>query len=169
MVLTSQFLFPNVSFNLLMPPQHFVILCSTLHAIHAMFFTCKNNFLKLTKAFFIFMHLLQTPFNPCNAMFFTFKNNFLNFPKAFSTFCKLFCEHDFIDLCDVRDLPVVGDLNTKFPIGRFWRFQVRSFKTRKIQVHQDFSFFLPILTAMVLLQVLADPTVEVFGSRDVDR
>lgn len=58
---------------------------------------------------------------------------------AFSTFCKIYCEHDFVDLCDVRDLPVIGDLNTRFPIGRFWRFQV-----------------------------LADPTVEVFGSRDVD-
>ena len=38
-------------------------------------------------------------------------------------------------------------------------------KSRLIKI----SVFSPILTAMVLLQVLADPTVEVFGSRDVDR
>ena len=44
--------------------------------------------------------------------------------QAFSTFCKLYCEHDFVDLCDARTLPVIGDLNTQFPIGRFWRFQV---------------------------------------------
>ena len=44
--------------------------------------------------------------------------------QAFSTLCKLYCEHDFVDLCDVRNLPVIGDLNTQFPIGRFWRFQV---------------------------------------------
>lgn len=59
--------------------------------------------------------------------------------QAFSTFCQLYCDHEFVDLCDARQLPGIGDLNTKFPIGRFWRFQV-----------------------------LADPTVSVFGSRDVD-
>ena len=87
----------------------------------------------------VFYTLLYIPCNLRNV--FTSKNNFLKLTKAFSTFCKLFCEHDFIDLCDVRDLPVIGDLNTKFPIGRFWRFQVRSFKMRKIQVDQDFSLF----------------------------
>ena len=45
--------------------------------------------------------------------------------QAFSSFCQLYCENDFIDLCDTRDLPGgLGDLNTRFPIGRFWRFQV---------------------------------------------
>jgi len=59
--------------------------------------------------------------------------------EAFSTFCSLYCENEFIDFCDARNLPDIGDLNTHFPIGRFWRFQV-----------------------------LADWTVSVFGSRDVD-
>ena len=54
-------------------------------------------------------------------------------------FCDLYCNYSFVDLCDTRDLPGIGDLNTKFPIGRFWRFQV-----------------------------LQDPTVFAFGSRDVD-
>lgn len=54
-------------------------------------------------------------------------------------FCTLYCENDHVDFCDVRDLPDIGDLNEKFPIGRFWRFQA-----------------------------LGDPTVKIFGSRDVD-
>jgi len=53
--------------------------------------------------------------------------------------CSLFCRNDHVDFCDVHDLPSIGDLNKKFPIGRFWRFQA-----------------------------LGDPTVEIFGSRDVD-
>ena len=44
-----------------------------------------------------------------------------------------------MDFCDTRDLPGIGDLNTNFPVGRFWRFQV-----------------------------LGDPTVSMFGSRDTD-
>ena len=44
--------------------------------------------------------------------------------QAFTTFCQLYCENDFIDLCDTRQLPGPLDLNTQFPIGRFWRFQV---------------------------------------------
>ena len=62
-----------------------------------------------------------------------------NDTEAFNMFCSLYCQYDFIDFCDTRQLPTVGDLNKKFPVGRFWRFQV-----------------------------LADPTVSVFGSRDVD-
>ena len=62
-----------------------------------------------------------------------------NDTEAFSTLCDLYCAFDFIDLCDTRHLPTVGDLNKQFPIGRFWRFQV-----------------------------LSDPTVSVFASRDVD-
>ena len=54
-------------------------------------------------------------------------------------FCQLHCNYSFVDLCDTRDLPTVGDLNAQFPNGMFWRFQP-----------------------------LADPTVEVFGSRDSD-
>ena len=45
--------------------------------------------------------------------------------QAFTTFCELYCQNDFIDFCDARNLPNIGDLNTKFPIGRFWRFQVK--------------------------------------------
>ena len=41
--------------------------------------------------------------------------------EAFSMFCSLYCQHDFIDFCDTRQLPTVGDLNKQFPIGRFWR------------------------------------------------
>jgi len=58
---------------------------------------------------------------------------------AWQKLCNLYCRHQHVDLCDVRQLPKIGDLNKKFPVGRFWRFQV-----------------------------LGDPTVEVFASRDVD-
>ena len=68
-----------------------------------------------------------------------YHNVTMNETEAWDTLCSLYCQFDFIDLCDTRALPTVGDLNTKFPIGRFWRFQV-----------------------------LSDPTVSVFGSRDVD-
>lgn len=59
--------------------------------------------------------------------------------EAFSTLCDLYCQHDHVDLCDTRQLPGQGDLNSQFPVGRFWRFQV-----------------------------LGDPTVAMFGSRDTD-
>ena len=59
--------------------------------------------------------------------------------EALELFCQLYCNYSFLDLCDTRDLPGIGDLNAQFPVGRFWRFQV-----------------------------LADPTVEMFGSRDSD-
>ena len=59
---------------------------------------------------------------------------------AFSALCRLHCTHHHVDLCDTRRLPgQLGDLNTKFPVGRFWRFQV-----------------------------VADPTVSIFNVRDVD-
>ena len=59
--------------------------------------------------------------------------------EALDLFCELHCNYSFIDLCDTRNLPGIGDLNAQFPVGRFWRFQP-----------------------------LADPTVEIFGSRDSD-
>ena len=59
--------------------------------------------------------------------------------EALDVFCELHCNYGFIDLCDTRALPSTGDLNAQFPVGRFWRFQV-----------------------------VADPTVEIFGSRDSD-
>ena len=59
--------------------------------------------------------------------------------ETLNLFCQLHCNYSFIDLCDTRDLPGIGDLNSQFPVGRFWRFQA-----------------------------LADPTVEIFGSRDSD-
>ena len=55
--------------------------------------------------------------------------------EALNLFCQLYCNYSFIDLCDTRDLPVIGDLNSQFPNGMFWRFQP-----------------------------LADPTVEIFGN-----
>jgi hypothetical protein len=58
---------------------------------------------------------------------------------AWSRLCALYCTNPHVDLCDTRRLPTVGDLNSHFPIGRFWRFQV-----------------------------VGDPTVELFGCRDVD-
>ena len=58
---------------------------------------------------------------------------------AWSSLCALYCTNPHVDLCDTRRLPTVGDLNRHFPIGRFWRFQV-----------------------------VGDPTVELFGCRDVD-
>ena len=60
-------------------------------------------------------------------------------PNVLQRLCKLYCDYDHVDLCDTRSLPTVGDLNEKFPVGRFWRFQV-----------------------------LGDPTVRKFASRDVD-
>ena len=59
--------------------------------------------------------------------------------EALDLFCQLHCNYSFVDLCDTRNLPGIGDLNAQFPVGRFWRFQP-----------------------------LADPTVEIFGSRDSD-
>ena len=47
-------------------------------------------------------------------------------PAALASLCSLYCGHQHVDLCDTRQLPAVGDLNTQFPVGRFWRFQVRA-------------------------------------------
>ena len=63
-----------------------------------------------------------------------------------------------MDLCDTRRLPTVGDLNTQFPIGRFWRFQVTTRGRGQAHVTRD----------TCPAQVLADPTVSMFGSRDID-
>ena len=46
-------------------------------------------------------------------------------PAALASLCSLYCGHQHVDLCDTRRLPGLGDLNTQFPVGRFWRFQVR--------------------------------------------
>ena len=46
-------------------------------------------------------------------------------PNVIQRLCNLYCDHQHVDLCDTRRLPTVGDLNHKFPVGRFWRFQVR--------------------------------------------
>ena len=59
--------------------------------------------------------------------------------EAFTTLCNLHCQYEFVDLCDTRHLPGQGDLNTKVPIGRVWRFQV-----------------------------LGDPSVAMFACRDSD-
>ena len=67
----------------------------------------------------------------------------------------MFCRNDHVDFCDVHDLPSIGDLNKKFPIGRFWRFQVENSLQSELKENP-------------LTQALGDPTVEMFGSRDVD-
>ena len=41
---------------------------------------------------------------------------------AWASMCALFCSHPHVDLCDTNILPSVGNLNTHFTIGRFWRF-----------------------------------------------
>ena len=41
---------------------------------------------------------------------------------AWASMCALYCSNPYVDLCDTNILPSVGDLNTHFPIGRFWRF-----------------------------------------------
>ena len=41
--------------------------------------------------------------------------------------CSLFCANPHVDFCDAHNLPSIGNLNKNFPIGRFWRFQVKYF------------------------------------------
>ena len=41
---------------------------------------------------------------------------------AWASMCALYCGNPYVDLCDTNILPSVGNLNTHFPIGRFWRF-----------------------------------------------
>ena len=69
--------------------------------------------------------------------------------------CGLYCSTGHVDLCDTRHIPGLGDLNTRYPVGRLWRFQVteRSFRL-------DLTASSP--------QPLGDPTVRRFESRDVD-
>ena len=38
--------------------------------------------------------------------------------------CGLYCSTGHVDLCDTRHIPGLGDLNTRYPVGRLWRFQV---------------------------------------------
>ena len=37
---------------------------------------------------------------------------------AWTKLCQLYCHNDHVDLCDVHDLPAVGDLGAQFPVGR---------------------------------------------------
>ncbi|XP_023324060.1 uncharacterized protein LOC111698059 isoform X2 [Eurytemora carolleeae] len=53
--------------------------------------------------------------------------------------CRLYCTYHLIDLCDVTNLPSVGNLNERSPVGRLWRFQPAG-----------------------------DPTVDAFACRDID-
>ena len=53
-----------------------------------------------------------------------YHNVTVNDSQAWNKFCHIYCHYQHVDFCDVRDLPVIGNLNNKFPIGRFWRFQV---------------------------------------------
>ncbi|CAL4087115.1 unnamed protein product, partial [Meganyctiphanes norvegica] len=53
--------------------------------------------------------------------------------------CRVYCNLPHVDLCDVKDLPHIGNLLEAQPVGRMWRFAV-----------------------------MGDPTVEIFLSRDVD-
>ncbi|XP_027230193.2 uncharacterized protein [Penaeus vannamei] len=53
--------------------------------------------------------------------------------------CRIYCDHDNVDLCHVHDLPGLGNLTDRGVVGRFWRFSV-----------------------------MGDPTVDVFLSRDTD-
>ena len=58
---------------------------------------------------------------------------------VFPMMCQLYCDHDHVDICDTRNLPSEGNLNSNYPVGRMWRFQA-----------------------------LGDPTVRKFLSRDMD-
>ena len=58
-------------------------------------------------------------------------------PAALASLCSLYCGHQHVDLCDTRRLPTVGDLNTQFPIGRFWRFQVTTRGRGQAHVTRD--------------------------------
>ena len=60
-------------------------------------------------------------------------------PEVWSFLCSLHCSHNHLDLCNTRQLPSVGDIQSELPVGRMWRFQV-----------------------------LGDPTVRLFGVRDLD-
>ncbi|KAK7071411.1 hypothetical protein SK128_012288, partial [Halocaridina rubra] len=53
--------------------------------------------------------------------------------------CKIYCVHQHVDLCQVHNLPDLGDLVKRGVVGRLWRFAV-----------------------------MGDPTVSLFLSRDSD-
>ena len=65
-------------------------------------------------------------------------------PAALASLCSLYCGHQHVDLCDTRQLPAVGDLNTQFPVGRFWRFQALGDATvRRFLVRDTDAWLLP--------------------------
>lgn len=53
--------------------------------------------------------------------------------------CRIYCDHDHVDLCHAHDLPGLGNMNEQGLTGRIWRFAV-----------------------------MGDPTVRTFLSRDTD-
>ncbi|XP_047493352.1 uncharacterized protein LOC125041958 [Penaeus chinensis] len=68
-----------------------------------------------------------------------YHNVTLDDKKSSEELCRLYCDHDNVDLCHVHNLPELGNLTNKGVFGRFWRFSV-----------------------------MGDPTVDVFLSRDTD-
>ena len=65
-------------------------------------------------------------------------------PAALASLCSLYCGHQHVDLCDTRRLPRLGDLNTQFPVGRFWRFQALGDPTvRRFLVRDTDAWLLP--------------------------
>ena len=65
-------------------------------------------------------------------------------PAALASLCSLYCGHQHVDLCDTRRLPGLGDLNTQFPVGRFWRFQALGDATvRRLLVRDTDAWLLP--------------------------
>ncbi|XP_037786659.1 uncharacterized protein LOC119582472 isoform X2 [Penaeus monodon] len=53
--------------------------------------------------------------------------------------CRIYCDHDYVDLCHAHDLPGLGNMNERRLTGMMWRFAV-----------------------------MGDPTVQTFLSRDTD-
>ncbi|XP_042855238.1 uncharacterized protein LOC122242091 [Penaeus japonicus] len=58
---------------------------------------------------------------------------------AMAELCRIYCDHDYVDLCHAHDLPGFGNMNERGLTGMMWRFAV-----------------------------MGDPTVETFLSRDTD-
>lgn len=57
--------------------------------------------------------------------------------EAFSTLCHLYCHYEHVDLCDIRELPDVSDVN-----GMFWRFQPLGDPTVAIFASRDTDSYL---------------------------
>ena len=57
---------------------------------------------------------------------------------VFPLLCQLFCSHSHVDTCDTRQLPSEGDLNSKYPVGRMWRFQVTAIYFCNLMIIDDF-------------------------------